>query len=665
MIITGVTLRDYGAYAGTHDFDLAPTDGRPVVLVGGVNGAGKTTLFESVMLCLYGADATGRATRKAYLRELAARMHRGPGGRAACSSVAVRFRFFHGGAEYEYLVERSWTAGGGEVEEELSVSKGEPGGPAGPLDTVERAHWQSFIGDLVPRGIAGLFFFDGEKITDMARGGTEDEVIRESFSALLGLDLVEQLRADLQVSVARRAGGRSAPLQREMERLRTEKEKEKESVRRLSEALAAKRSEAGQVRRRVEAAESRITRIGGGFADRRADTMQELASKKASLESARTSLAELCAGILPLSMVPRLLDELVSRLHKDDESRRVESGRRMVAEKMAEIRERAGVRFWEEAGVADAGAASKALESLLGVQDGPPGVPAFGLSAEQSAWVAGAAEQAGQALGQLESLAGQASDLAEQVAALERSVASAPRDDETGRLVSEAGRLRAQEGQLAAEIEHIEQRIAAGLAMARHAEEGLRRAGSQARTAAGSRAGARLAAGVLDVLAEFSDQLRARKVGVLEEHLMDALSVLLHKRGLVGGVRVDPGTFEVTLYAEGGGMLPRESLSTGEKQMLATAVLWALARTSGRPLPFMIDTPLARLDSAHRDNIVDRFLPSAAHQVVVFSTDTEIDERYHERLEPRIARSYAMEHDPESGSTRVREGYFWGGKVAA
>ena len=665
MIITGVTLRDYGAYAGTHDFDLAPGDGRPVVLVGGANGAGKTTLFESVMLCLYGAASTGLATRKAYLAELAGLVHRGPAGRASGSSVAVRFRFFHGGAEYEYVVERSWTAAGGRVEEELSVSKGPPGGPSGPLDTVERAHWQSFVSDLVPRGIAGLFFFDGEKITEMARGGTEDEVIRESFSALLGLDLVEQLRADLQVSMARRAGGRSAPLQKEMERLQAEKANAKESARRLSEALAAKQTEMGQVRKKIEAAEARITRIGGGFADRRAEAMQELASKKAALESARASLAELCSGILPLSMVPRRLDELVQRLREDDESRRLEAGRRMVAEKMDEIRARSGGSFWEEAGVSDAGAASRALESLLGVQDGPPPAPAFGLSSEQSAWVAGAAEQAGEAPGRLESLADQVVELAEQATALERSVTSAPRDDETGRLVSEAGRLRAQEGQLAAEIEHMEQKMSAALAMARHAQDGLRRAGSQARAAAGSMAGARLAAGVLDVLAEFSDQLRARKVGALEGHLLDALSVLLHKKSLVGGVRVDPETFEVALYAEGGGRLPRDSLSTGEKQMLATAVLWALARTSGRPLPFMIDTPLARLDAAHRDNIVDRFLPSAAHQVVVFSTDTEIDERYHGRLAPRIARSYAMEHDPDSGSTRVREGYFWEGKVAA
>lgn len=664
MIITRVVLRDYGAYGGTHEFDLSPAEGRPVVLVGGVNGAGKTTLFESVMLCLYGAQAAGRASRKEYHRALAGKIHRG-GARGA--SVSVRFLFSHDGAESEYCVERSWTRGGGTVEEELRVSRGPPGGPSSPLDTVERAHWQSFVGDLVPRGIAGLFFFDGEKVSEMARGGTEDEVIRESFMALLGLDLVEQLREDLQVNMARRAAGPSAELGAELERLKAAKTEAKESAGRLREARAAKQSEAGAVARRVEAAERRIARVGGGFAAKRGEAMQELAAKRAALEAARKRLAELCAGALPLAMVPGPLGELVERLRGDEESRRLEAGRQAAETAMAGARERASREaFWQERGVSDARAAAEAVRDLLAPAAAERAAPpAFGLSAEQSAWVLGAAKSAESALGQLAELAGEAQELGERVAELERSVSSAPRDDEVGRQVSEAGRLRAEEGRIRAETEHIDQKIAASLAMARHAEEGQRRISSQLRSASASEAGARLAGRARDVLAEFSQKLRARKIRVLEGHLLEALSVLLHKRDLVGGVRVDPETFAVSLTGGDGGELCREQLSTGEKQMLATAVLWALARTSGRPLPFMIDTPLARLDAAHRDSIVEKFLPSAAHQVVVFSTDTEIDQEYHEKLSAHLARAYAMEHD--GGATRVHEGYFWKGgrKVVA
>ena len=668
MIITRVELRDYGAYEGTHIFEMSPVNGKPVVLVGGVNGAGKTTLFESVMLCLYGMSATGLTAKKEYHRALAGKIHRGPGGRAGGASISVKFLFFHGGAEQEYLVERAWTLEGGAVDEELNVSRGPPGGPAGPLDTVERAHWQSFVGDLVPRGIAGLFFFDGEKVSEMARGGTEDEVIRGSFSALLGLDLVEQLREDLQVNAARRAGGPAKSLGAEMEHLKAEHTQATESAGRLREARAAKQGEAESVRKKIEVVESKITRIGGGFAGDRSRAMSELASKKAALEAARKALTELCAGALPLAMAPRPLRELADRLRRDEESRRLDAGRRLADARLAEARARASQKeFWHQSGVADADAAVEAARSLLGPVGEESGDTTFGFSPEQAAWALGAAKVSEAALGPLGELADEVTEIGAQVAALEKSVASAPRDDEVGRLVSEAGALRSEEGRINAEIEHIEQRAAAKLALARHAQDGQRRISAQIRAASASSAGALLSVRVQDVLAEFSKELRAKKIRVLEGYLLDALAVLLHKKGLVEGVRVNPETFAVSLLGESGAELPRDSLSTGEKQMLATAVLWALAKTSGRPLPFMIDTPLARLDAAHRDNIVEKFLPAAAHQVVVFSTDTEIDREYHSRLLPHISRAYAMEHDGRTGATRVHEGYFWkeGKKVVA
>ena len=88
-------------------------------------------------------------------------------------------------------------------------------------------------------------------------------------------------------------------------------------------------------------------------------------------------------------------------------------------------------------------------------------------------------------------------------------------------------------------------------------------------------------------------------------------------------------------------------------------MLMALARTSGYSLPFIIDTPLARLDNSHRSNIISDFLPYASHQVIMFSTDTEINKEYFKKLLPKIARSYRLIYQPDSISTIVKEDYFW------
>ena len=122
---------------------------------------------------------------------------------------------------------------------------------------------------------------------------------------------------------------------------------------------------------------------------------------------------------------------------------------------------------------------------------------------------------------------------------------------------------------------------------------------------------------------------------------------------------MDPGSFSVTLYRQDGTRQPKEVLSAGEKEVYAIAMLTALAKTSRKPLPFIIDTPLARLDSEHRTNLVDGFFPSASHQVLVFSTDTEIDRKYFEELRSHISKSYLLTYDESSQASVVSSGYFW------
>ena len=122
---------------------------------------------------------------------------------------------------------------------------------------------------------------------------------------------------------------------------------------------------------------------------------------------------------------------------------------------------------------------------------------------------------------------------------------------------------------------------------------------------------------------------------------------------------IDPSTFAITLYNEAGHALSKERLSEGEKQIFAISVLWGLARASAHPLPAIIDTPMARLDAAHRRHLVERYFPHASHQVLILSTDTEVDRHYYQALQPHIARAYHLNYDEKTRATQGEEGYFW------
>ena len=68
---------------------------------------------------------------------------------------------------------------------------------------------------------------------------------------------------------------------------------------------------------------------------------------------------------------------------------------------------------------------------------------------------------------------------------------------------------------------------------------------------------------------------------------------------------------------------------------------------------------MARLDVNHRDNLVERYFPHASHQVIILSTDTEIDKNYFNKLSPFLTKSYHLEYFENDKSTIPKEGYFW------
>jgi DNA sulfur modification protein DndD len=163
---------------------------------------------------------------------------------------------------------------------------------------------------------------------------------------------------------------------------------------------------------------------------------------------------------------------------------------------------------------------------------------------------------------------------------------------------------------------------------------------------------------VQGVLDEYAKRLRDKKLELLERYITEGLQMLLHKKQFIDKVSIDNKSFEVRLF-KGDDEISKEMLSKGELQMFATAVVWGLAKTSGRPLPFMIDTPLARLDEEHRENLVEKFYPYASHQLIIFSTNSEINRIFYPKLEPFIERSFVIKYDSDKGKTEKHDNYFF------
>jgi DNA sulfur modification protein DndD len=99
--------------------------------------------------------------------------------------------------------------------------------------------------------------------------------------------------------------------------------------------------------------------------------------------------------------------------------------------------------------------------------------------------------------------------------------------------------------------------------------------------------------------------------------------------------------------------------SKGEKQIYILSIVWALIKSSGIQVPFVIDTPYARIDEIHRDLLTTKYLPNISDQVIILSTNEEIDEKLYKTMKDYICNEYLLKFVDKERKTKVLNGYFF------
>lgn len=99
--------------------------------------------------------------------------------------------------------------------------------------------------------------------------------------------------------------------------------------------------------------------------------------------------------------------------------------------------------------------------------------------------------------------------------------------------------------------------------------------------------------------------------------------------------------------------------SKGEQQIYIMALYWSLIKMSKNNIPFVIDTPYARIDSIHREKITTNFFPSLSSQVLILSTDEEINQEYYPVIKPFLSKEFLIAYSDNDHCTSVEEKYFF------
>jgi DNA sulfur modification protein DndD len=667
MLLEELTLHNFCLYRGRQTFELAPdrTNGRPrpIVLCGGINGGGKTTLLDAIQLALYGSRA--RCSKRAslsyddFLREC---IHRSvePGEGAG---VALSFRYAAEGEEQIYLVRRAWQVKEGKLRETLQVSRD------GEHDRWLSDNWQQLVEELIPLGISQLFFFDAEKIRFLADDETGNQTLGAAIKSLLGLDLAERLIADATVLEGRLAKRMVADEDRgELETLEAEIAAAEAEVKTLTTERASLENSVQRAAAELKRAEERFANFGGEHWQERETRRALLKSLEAREEELNAALVALAAGELPLALTRDLLRGVVEQ---DRHERQATEA--LVVERLLEERDRKFLEVLKEQR-----ASPKMLTLLSDLQEADrrqrragvaSDVPArLALSEPARAMLAGLQEHGlNERVAEAERLLAQVRQVTHEREGVERSLAATPAEERIRDVTVQLQEATKREALLVDEARRLSGKIdAAKYARDERIERQRKlvekRVRQEIREEDTSRM-AQLAARTKTTMREFLRRATAAKIDRLSSLVSESFRFLLRKQTLVEQIMIDPETFAITLYSDDGQAIAKQRLSEGEKQIFAISVLWGLARASARSLPTIIDTPMARLDARHREHLVERYFPNASHQVMILSTDTEVDRRYYEALEPHLARAYHLNYDETLKATVAEEGYFWSNVV--
>lgn len=163
---------------------------------------------------------------------------------------------------------------------------------------------------------------------------------------------------------------------------------------------------------------------------------------------------------------------------------------------------------------------------------------------------------------------------------------------------------------------------------------------------------------------EFITQFKEAKKKSLEQQILKGLETLMHKKGFVKKVKVDiiGEDIDILLYNKRGEEIRKETLSKGEQQMYATALLRGLVEESDIDFPVFIDSPMQKFDEEHAINILKYFYPNISEQVVIFPlVNKEMTEREYNLLLKNISETYLIKniHEDKSEFLPVRPSDFF------
>ena len=645
MIINRLTMHNFGVYAGTNTFEF--TSEKPIVLIGGMNGRGKTTFLEAILLSLYGANSIAykESDYNSYNQYLRSYVNNNSWSQS--SYVEIEF-LLNESSNDTYLVRRKWNALSRITKEEISVQQN------GVYSEFLTQNWAMFVENILPSALSSFYFFDGEKIAELAVAKTDDQM-KASIRSMLGMTTLDVLKNDLGRIVKKiNRNNKADESNKHLETLREERDQAISKLGKIDESISIAIKKVENLQEELEQLHKKYELQGGAVLEQRQSLMQ----KRAQIQTEIVQNAELLVGMAATELPIFLVRDLVSQIKLQAEDEHNDFIMQQALEQMDDYLSDFEMQYPESI------EASRIFVDYVRKQteaDSSPRVYEISDHAlfQMNDLVENTLQQS---VNNTKSLLANKADLKKQLDAVESYLTL---DINEKNLTAIYDQIKAKEADLVeAQVEYnrLQQERSSinSIVTIKSAEysrdievflQKLELHDDSERMMKYSNI-------ALRILEAYAVELQRRKTGTLGATITKCYKQLANKKNLIQEIVMNPETLDMQYLDEKGNEVSKESLSAGEKQLMVIAILWALALCSKKKLPVIIDTPLSRLDSQHRTSIINTYFPNASDQTIILSTDTEIDQNYYEMMKNSVGDEFTLVYSEETKSTSIKKGYF-------
>lgn len=640
MIIDSLSITDYKNYRGNNTIDLSVSPSNNIILIGGYNGSGKTTLSEAIKLCLYGNRIFGHPLSEAKYQEYLHEVHCKEASDKSGFSISMRLILNEEKPAVVVNITRLFKKNRVNYDEQLVLKKDDS-----EVELIDENYWDYYVEKLIPPNVSRYFFFDGETVKDTLTSDGSEEYLTSAINDLSGVTDLINLKKDL-LEVRKKILSKSSKTTgaKKIKDLSAKIDDYKILNQSLSEEIEDHLKKIGEYKTKKDELDQLLKRATGVKESKNKELTSRLSVAIETYDKINQDIADFCYSKMLYRVASKNLFTTIHRAKKENSN----SINTYAIELLNKIKSSTNNKIKNKI-------ESETIDSIIKLISGmktDEQKPILDLTLPRITRMEGlfvsdlAVDNFLNNMKIREFQNIMIHDLKNEIAKFN--------DQSTDDLVREIDEIVSNISSEETECDRIMSIQDFNTQQIEITRDEIKKEERKTLLSEVDRA----AIENIDLFeSSINDRIslfQARGSSTLVKKINEMYSLLKNKKDMVKEIKLS-GSHGIELFNYSDESVNVKMISEGEKGILMYSIIYGLHSISGSHLPLIIDSPLGRMDSLHVENLITKFYPTAAEQVIILSHDREVTGEYQNMIRNSLSHEYLIAKDTVP---KINTGYF-------